>query len=404
MEQIRALCPADADAVLTLWIGCLNRGEVLYRTPEREDFLARFFAPGCQGFVAEVEGRVAGWAHCVCPQRFLPGETADNTPLFLTLVMTAPELRGQGIGTALVARVLAHGRVQGKRQVVVSGNNPVHLTWLIPGAGGHDHNNAPGVWEDSEGFRFLAHLGFHDDFHEISMYMPMKEYRWDPALNDKLAALDGVWEDSEGFRFLAHLGFHDDFHEISMYMPMKEYRWDPALNDKLAALDAEGIRVGRWEPGLGEAYDGMCDRVGSEYWRNVLRQELHAWHTGQPNADPELWPDGIRPAGPRPLLTATHGPDIIGFTGPVDLQRSGRGWFTGICTDPDWGGRGIASVLFNLLMKEFADEGAAFCSLFTGAENHAQKIYLRAGLRITSRWAVMSLPLTEGVSFTQKYF
>lgn len=357
MEQIRALCPADADAVLTLWTGCLNRGEVLYRTPEREDFLARFFAPGCQGFVAEVEGRVAGWAHCVCPQRFLPGETADNTPLFLTLVMTAPELRGQGIGAALVARVLAHGRVQGKRQVVVSGNNPVHLTWLIPGAGGHDHNNAPGVWEDSEGFRFLAHLGFHDDFHEISMYMPMKEYRWDPA-----------------------------------------------LNDKLAALEAEGIRVGRWEPGLGEAYDGMCDRVGSEYWRNVLRQELHAWHTGQPNADPELWPDGIRPAGPRPLLTATHGPDIIGFTGPVDLQRSGRGWFTGICTDPDWGGRGIASVLFNLLMKEFVDEGAAFCSLFTGAENHAQKIYLRAGLRITSRWAVMSLPLTEGVSCTQKYF
>ena len=95
---------------------------------------------------------------------------------------------------------------------------------------------------------------------------------------------------------------------------------------------------------------------------------------------------------------------IIGFTGPVDLQRSGRGWFTGICTDPDWGGRGIATVLFNLLMKEFVAEGAAFCSLFTGAQNHAQKIYQRAGLRVTSRWAVLSQSLGQGERCQEAYF
>ena len=95
---------------------------------------------------------------------------------------------------------------------------------------------------------------------------------------------------------------------------------------------------------------------------------------------------------------------IIGFTGPVDLQRSGRGWFTGICTDPDWGGRGIATVLFNLLMKEFVAEGAAFCSLFTGAQNHAQKIYQRAGLRVTSHWAVLSQSLGQGERCQEAYF
>ncbi len=190
----------------------------------------------------------------------------------------------------------------------------MHLTWLIPGAGGHDHNNAPGANEDTPGYGYLLSQGFEDVFHEISMYMPLRDYRWDPKL-------DAVME----------------------------------------KLTAEGIYVGRWQPGMGENYDGMCDRVGSEYWRNVLRQELLAWHTGQPNADPECWPDGVQPAGPRPLLVAMKDEQIIGFTGPVDLQRSGRGWFTGICTDPDWGGRGIATVLFNLLMKEFVAEGAAFC-------------------------------------------
>ena len=80
---------------------------------------------------------------------------------------------------------------------------------------------------------------------------------------------------------------------------------------------------------------------------------------------------------------------IIGFTGPVDRQQSGRGWFTGICVDPAYGGRGIGTVLFNLLMREFVDAGAAFSSLFTGTDNHAQKIYRRAGFEPRARWAVM---------------
>ena len=187
-------------------------------------------------------------------------------------------------------------------------------------------------------------------------------------------------------------------------MPLRDYRWDPKLDAVMEKLTAEGIYVGRWQMGMGEKYDGMCDRVGSEYWRNVLRQELLAWHTGQPNADPECWPDGVQPAGPRPLLVAMKDEQIIGFTGPVDLQRSGRGWFTGICTDPEWGGRGIATVLFNLLMKEFVAEGAAFCSLFTGAQNHAQKIYQRAGLRVTSHWAVLSQSLGQGERCQEAYF
>ena len=51
--------------------------------------------------------------------------------------------------------------------------------------------------------------------------------------------------------------------------------------------------------------------------------------------------------------------------------------------------RGIASVLFNLLMQEFIAEGAAFSTLFTGEENHAQRIYLRAGFRVVRRFSVM---------------
>lgn len=54
--------------------------------------------------------------------------------------------------------------------------------------------------------------------------------------------------------------------------------------------------------------------------------------------------------------------------------------------------------------EEFVAEGAAFCSLFTGAQNHAQKIYQRAGLRVTSHWAVLSQSLGQGERCQEAYF
>ena len=72
--------------------------------------------------------------------------------------------------------------------------------------------------------------------------------------------------------------------------------------------------------------------------------------------------------------------------------------------DPEWGGRGIGTVLFNMLMQEFVDEGAAFSSLFTGLHNHAQKIYMRAGMHVTARFAVMSCVLDGGEAYEKRYF
>jgi ribosomal protein S18 acetylase RimI-like enzyme len=108
--------------------------------------------------------------------------------------------------------------------------------------------------------------------------------------------------------------------------------------------------------------------------RKVLQDETHA-------------------ENPRPILVATCDRHIVGFTGPVDKQKSGRGWFTGICTDPKFERRGIATVLFNLLMQEFIAEGATFSTLFTGNDNHAQRVYLRAGFRIARRFVIMERAL-----------
>lgn len=340
-ERILPLREADIPSALAMLAESCRRVEVLYRPVTEQEFRARFLGAGRLCLGAYDGERLVGWIH---------GAWRENPqePVYLTLVIVAPECRGQGVGAALVEALKEEARRLGRWRVVVSGGGPVPLTWLIPGTPGHDHNNAPGADEDGPGYRFLLGQGFLETAHEIAMYMP----------------LGADWQDS-------------------------------ALDERIAKLAEQGIRVGRWEPGLGGDYEGMCDRVGSDYWRHVLREELAAWRENRPNADPELWPDGRRPRGPRPLLTATREGKIIGFTGPVDLQESGRGWFTGICTDPEWSGRGIASALFGLLMREFVAEGAAFTSLFTGRDNPAQRIYHRAGLSVRARFCVLSCPLSE---------
>lgn len=336
------LNPRDIPAALAMLADASAQGETLYRPVPAAAFPVRFQAAGGVCLGAYDGERLAGWAHGAVKTRFLPGETAENTPLYLTVIVVARDCRGRGVGTMLLDALEREARRVGKRSVAVSGNNPSSMDWLIPGTPGHDHNNAPGVWTDGPGYAFLLRRG----------YLP-------------------------GAR------------EVAMYRSLTDFRPDPAVARRVAGLAAEGVRVGVWEPGLGDRVDGMCDRVGSEYWRHVLWEEIAAWREHRPNADPALWPDGRQPAGPRPLLTATHGRDIIGFTGPVDRQQSGRGWFTGICVDPLWQGRGIATALFGLLMEAFAREGASFCSLFTGEENPARRIYERAGLREAAHFCVM---------------
>ncbi len=345
--SIRPFRREDIGGVINLWNACVDAGEVLYY-PLTADYFERKFllGDGCEAenlLIAEAEGETAGFIHGVAPETF---PLARPGCAYLTCVMTAPKHRGRGIGKALLSALKARMKERGARALYISSLNPVNLDWRIPGTPGHDHNNMPGLDTGCAGCGFFPRQGFAEKHREVSLYMDLSDYRL-PA-------------------------------EV------------PKLQRRLAD---EGIYTGPYDAAWNCAFDGMCDRVGSDYWRDVLRTETAAWKAGKPNQDARFWADGICPAGPRTLLTAVHEGRIVGFTGPVDRQQSGRGWFTGICTDPLYERRGIATVLFNLLMQAFVEEKAAFTTLFTGADGHAQKIYRGAGLRPVREFALMAMDL-----------
>ncbi len=346
--MIRPMRESDLSAAVTIWNESVRAGEVVYRPIDGDYFRSKFeedpnYDPGLI-LVAEEDGAVAGFVSGAAKKVFLKGESDESTPGYLTCVFVRKAYRGRGIGRALVTALEDIFRARGKRVFACDGGNPVNLDWIIPGTPGHDHNNAPGMDVDCAGYGFLKALGFTDRVREIAMYLNLKDYT--------------PWPETEARR---------------------------------AALAARGILIGRYDASLDYDYDGMCDRVGSEYWRSVLRSEIACHKKGVPNTDIRFIPNGKVPAGPRPILVAVSVPDraIVAQCGPVDIQESGRGWFTGICTDPLFERQGIASVLFNELMREFIAEGAAFSSLFTGDSNHAQKIYRRAGFTAARRFAVM---------------
>ena len=350
--MIRQMGKNDIDAVVALWNEAVEAKEVVYYPLTPEYFHKKFeLDPNYDprfSLVDEEDGNIVGFINGIAKKVFLNNETNENTPGFLTCVFVKKEWCRKGIGKALVQALEDAFRSIGKKQISCDGSNPVNLDWIIPGTPGHDHNNAPGMDEDCAGFPFLKALGFADADREIAMYLDLKEYQ--------------PW---------------------------------PEFDERRKALAARGIEIGRYDTDLDYDYDGMCDRVGSEYWRSVLKSEIACHKRGVPNTDIRFIPNGKVPAGPRPILVAVSHPDraIVAQTGPIDKQDSGRGWFTGICTDPLFERQGIASVLFNLLMQEFIAEGAKFSTIFTGDTNHAQKIYKRCGFRVVRRFTVMQKAL-----------
>ena len=317
----------DIPSVGALWNECVCNGDVLYRKFDAayfaEKFLNQSYSEKELILVAVEKGEVVGFIAGCRKHEFLRNETEENTPGYLTTIMVKPAFRKTGIGSALLTALETRFRQAGKRYLDVSSLNPIDLDWIIPGTPGHEHNNMPGIDEQGSGYAFLLKRGYAPQVHEVAMYM-----------------------------------------DLSGYAP------SPEVEEKRAALKASGITAGIYDPAENCAFDRMCDRVGSEYWRKVLRDELAC-------------------EAPRPILAARCDGEIVGFTGPVDLQSNGRGWFTGICTDPEFEKRGIATVLFNDLMCEFKKIGAQYSSLFTGTENHAQRLYLHTGFRPARYFAIL---------------
>lgn len=164
-------------------------------------------------------------------------------------------------------------------------------------------------------------------------------------------------------------GQHDGFH-----IDLTKYNMPQAVLDKLAENEKDGYTITYYDEKIHYGFDEMFDALAHEGFRSAV-------HTAIKNGEGHK------------LLIAQKDGEILGFTGPVRTEPSGRAYLSGVAIHPKAQKRGLGKTMFCKLCDESKKNNAKFMTLFTGADNRARNIYLYAGLRIAKSFTVMKKEL-----------
>ncbi len=255
---------------------------------------------------------------------------------YVTMVLVDPDYRRQKIGTRLLVLLedalqqAAEGKIE---NYDVTFFNPCNMEWVVPGTARHDHPNAPGVDMTSDGY---------------------------------------IWIKNCGYRSITI--------ENSFYQPIQKFAFSDAILAKMQEQKAQNIGVEYYDPEKHYDIEGLMADLNSEDWNNHIFGNLK-----KETPDPIL----IAYSAKEEDLDEKGRAKVVGFTGPLRVQASGRGFFAGIGVHSGYRKYGLGKVLFSGLCNSLKEMGADYMTLFTGEENPARNIYESAGFKIVHSWSVM---------------
>lgn len=181
----------------------------------------------------------------------------------------------------------------------------------------------------------------------------------------------GIAVDTPLFQRMTEYGYRDRNRECAMYLDLEQFR----ISEKIEALEkkaaSEGYSVTWYNRDKHCHLREMVEATGNSMWKEEI--PYAAEHIN--------------------MLVALKGNEVVGFTGPVYPEETGRGYFAGIAVSPLHERHGLGTLLFNRLCLEEKKAGARYMSLFTGIDNHAQKIYKEAEFTVRRIFGVMQKEL-----------
>lgn len=175
---------------------------------------------------------------------------------------------------------------------------------------------------------------------------------------------------SDMYLFLYHHNyFVNSIHE-GFHLPLAEYELPQSVVKKMEENKARNLTVEIYDPSKHFGVEEFCNKIDNNGFANAIRNNLKK---------PE----------PKPFLVASEGGKMVGWTGAMWNEESGRGHFDGIIVDPDIRGAGLGKALFCYLCYYSKLNGAQYMTFFTGLDNPARYIYLHAGFKIAQSFADM---------------
>ena len=259
---------------------------------------------------------------------FISTNARDDNPKtsgYINTFIVNKAYRRQGIGSKLLELGEAYLKEKGKTSVRFVFLSGINWAWYIPYTDKHMHPGMPAVRMNSDFYIFLYHHGY--------------------AVNS------------------IHEGFH---------LPLSEYELPKAVVDKMEKNKERGLFVEIYDPNKHYGVEEFCQKIEGDNpgFAYSIRYNLN------------------RPE-PKPWLCANENGRMVGWTGAMWNEESGRGHFDGIIVDEDIRGAGLGKALFCILCYQSKLNGAQYMTFFTGLDNPARYIYLGAGFKIAQSFADM---------------
>lgn len=175
---------------------------------------------------------------------------------------------------------------------------------------------------------------------------------------------------------LMNNGYNVNGQQDAYHLNLETYELPERVKQQIKENEAKGYTITYYDPKLHYGFDELFDALKNEGWRSVVNHNLSLEE-------------------PKPMLIVQRDGEILGWTGPVFTQPSGRGYLGGIGIHPKAQGHGLGKSLFCMLCQKSKENNAKFMTLFTGSENPARNIYFYAGMKLVQSFAVLRKELKK---------
>lgn len=166
----------------------------------------------------------------------------------------------------------------------------------------------------------------------------------------------GIRINSNEYFFYLHRGYEPYNYQDAFHLNLVDYEISDKIKEILNNNEKEGIQIEIYQPHKHYGLEEFCQKLNIYDFEKVIKENL------------EL-------EKPYPFLVVSKNNQIVGWTGAMWNEESGRGHFDGIAILEEVRGKGLGQALFSMLAYYNKMHGAKFMTFYTGLHNHARYIY-----------------------------
>lgn len=186
----------------------------------------------------------------------------------------------------------------------------------------------------------------------------------------------GIRLNSNEYFFYLHRGYETYAYQDAFHLDLENYELSASVQKILDDNAKDGIVIELYDANKHFGIEEFIQDLNIYDFETVIRSNLAL-------------------EKPYPFLVVAKENRIVGWTGAMWNEPSGRGHFDGIAILEEVRGRGLGKALFSSLAYYNKNNGAKFMTFYTGLTNHARYIYMGAGFKIVQSFAGMQKRIAQ---------